>query len=123
LFPDTTYYGAKHLFNQAWNEQEHLTRGEALVLRWLRLAEAESRPMFSRPIIATRRLPPRIEAIFAAARAQPPASRPSFLDRACADNPALRQEVASLLAADDDVIIAGAIANDEYSLVQSRSGW
>src|SRR5262245_34354884 len=41
----------------------------------------------------------RLEALFAAALQQPPADRAAYLDRACADEPALRRRVDDLLRA------------------------
>ena len=44
----------------------------------------------------------RLEHLFRAAQLHPPDERPAFLDAACADDPALRAEIESLLAADED---------------------
>ncbi|HMB89835.1 MAG TPA: serine/threonine-protein kinase, partial [Rhodothermales bacterium] len=44
----------------------------------------------------------RFERLFKAAQMHPPGERTAFLDAACADDPTLRQELESLLAADDE---------------------
>jgi serine/threonine-protein kinase len=54
-----------------------------------------------------------VERIFHAALERPPDERASFLDEACVDDPTLRQEVDSLLAADGDT----------GSVVGLASGW
>ena len=52
-----------------------------------------------------------IERIFHAALERPPDQRAAFLDEACADDPTLRHEVESLLAADDGTAAAPAPAS------------
>lgn len=44
----------------------------------------------------------RLERLFKAAQLHPPEEREAFLDAACADNPTLREELESLLQADDE---------------------
>ena len=56
----------------------------------------------------------RVRELFDQALEQPPESRPAFLDEACAGDPELREEVASLLAADE--------AGDSASVATGSSG-
>ena len=71
-----------------------------------------------------------IERLFHAAREQPPAERDAWLARACADDPALRREVESLLAqapagvldAPVGALVAGLVAPARVLLAGRRIG-